>query len=158
MEEESKRLHKSFHYQTSVRWLQGRRAVIAASARQDVEVSSPPEFKGEPGFWSPEELLVAAINACLLMTFLAYAQREELDLSSFSSSAEGLLEFAEGKYKITEVVVKPDLVVHSEDDALLARDVLERAHRDCIISNSVRAVVKIEPQIRFDTAAPSGTG
>jgi organic hydroperoxide reductase OsmC/OhrA len=146
---EQGKLHKSFHYQTGVHWLRGRRGVLSASARPDIEVSSPPEFKGEPGLWTPEDLLVSAINGCLLMTFLAYAQREELDLIAFECAAEGFLEYSEGKYRITEVVLKPDLRVKSEEDVLLARDVLERAHRDCFISNSVRATVKVVPQIRW---------
>jgi len=150
VEPEPKKLYKSFQYQTETRWLEGHRGVISASARPGIEVSSPPEFKGEPGLWTPEELLVAAINACLLMTFLAYAQREELNPGSLSSAAEGFLEHSEGKYRITEVVLKPDLVVNDEDDVLLARDILERAHRDCIIANSVRAVVKMVPQIRWE--------
>jgi len=155
MEQEPKKLHKSFHYQTGIQWLQGRRGVVSASARPSIVVSSPPEFKGEPGLWTPEELLVSAINSCLLMTFLAYAQREELDLAAFDSGAEGLLEYSEGKYRITEVVLKPNLTMNSEEDVLLARDVLERAHRDCIISNSVRATVNMVPQIRWKPGTTS---
>jgi organic hydroperoxide reductase OsmC/OhrA len=150
MEQAPKKLHKSFHYQTGVHWLQGRRGVLSASARPDLEISSPPEFKGEPGLWSPEDLFVSTVNGCLLMTFLAYAEREELDLAAFESAAEGLLEYSEGKYRITEIVLKPNLTVNSEEDALLARDVLERAHRDCIITNSIRTTVTMVPQIRWE--------
>lgn len=148
MEQEPKKSYRSFHYQTGIQWVNGRRGVVSASIRPPIEVTSPPEFKGEPDLWTPEDLLVAAINSCLLMTFLAYAQREELVPCRFSCNAEGLLEHTEGKYRITEVVLQPDLVVSSEEDVLLARDILERAHRDCIISNSVRATVKMMPQIR----------
>lgn len=155
MQEEAKKSYKSFRYETGIEWRGGRRGVISALALPGLEVSSPPEFKGEPGLWSPEELLVAAINSCLLMTFLAYAQREELNLAKFTSTAEGLLEHAEGKYRITDVVLKPSLVVNSEEDVLMARDILERAHRDCIITNSVRAQVKLVPQIRAE-AGPTG--
>jgi organic hydroperoxide reductase OsmC/OhrA len=155
MEQAPKKLYKSFHYQTGIQWLQGRRGVVSASARPVIEVSSPPEFKGEPGLWTPEEFLISAINSCLLMTFLAYAQREELDLAAFGSAAEGLLEYSEGKYRITEVVLKPDLAVNSEEDVLLARDVLERAHRDCVITNSVRTTVKMIPQIRREPGTTS---
>ena len=148
MELEAKKSYKTFHYHTGIRWIEGRRGMVSAAARPNIEASSPPEFKGEPGRWTPEDFLVAAIDSCLLMTFLAYAQREEIDLRSFASSAEGLLEFSEGKYRMTEVTLKPEIVVGSDDDALLAGDVLERAHRDCIISNSVRTAVKVVPQIR----------
>jgi peroxiredoxin-like protein len=155
VEQEPKKSHKSFRFQTGVRWLHDRQGITSASARPDIEVSSPPEFKGEPGLWTPEDLFVSAINSCLLMTFLAYAEREELELCKFSCHAEGLLEYSEGKYRITEVVLKPDLWVNSEEDVLLAGDILERAHRDCIISNSVRAKIQVVPQIR--SGIPSAT-
>jgi organic hydroperoxide reductase OsmC/OhrA len=155
MEAGPKKVYKSFHYQTSVRWIEGRRGAVCAAARPDITVSSPPEFKGQPGLWTPEELYVAALNSCLLMTFLAYAQREELEVAEFDCAAEALLEYSEGKYRITEVILKPKLTAHSEDDALLAREVLDRAHDDCIISNSVRTTVKMVPQIHWD---PGTTG
>jgi peroxiredoxin-like protein len=153
MPEQTGKFHQKFRYETSIEWRGRRRGVVSALEHPSLEVSSPPEFKGEPGLWSPEELLVAAVNSCLLMTFLAYAEREELELARFASTAEGLLEHSEGKYRITEVVLKPDLMVNSEEDALLARDILERAHRDCIITNSVRASVKLVPQIRAEAGA-----
>jgi peroxiredoxin-like protein len=155
VEQEVKKLHKSFRYLSGIQWLGGRRGVLTASTRPGIEISSPPEFKGEPGLWTPEDLFVSTVNGCLLMTFLAYAQREELELAAFESAAEGLLEYSEGKYRITEIVLKPNLTVNSEEDALLARDVLERAHRDCIISNSIRTTVKMVPQIRWEPGTAS---
>ena len=144
--------HRSFHYQSRLVWDAGRRASALVGGKPVVPVSSPPEFKGDPVCWSPEDMLVAAADACLLMTFLAYSQREELELVKYESSADGALEFADGRYRFTEVILRPSLTFRTEDDAEIARMVLEEAHRDCIITNSITAVVKLEPEISVATA------
>ncbi|HUZ45682.1 MAG TPA: OsmC family protein [Terriglobia bacterium] len=148
-----KESHRSFHYQSRLVWDAARRASTSVDGKPAVPVSSPPEFKGDPACWSPEDMLVAAADACLLMTFLAYSQREELELVKYESSADGALEFADGKYRFTEVILRPSLTFKTEDDAEIARMVLEEAHRDCIITNSITAAVKLEPEISV-AAAP----
>ena len=89
---------------------------------------------------------MAAANACLLMTFLAYSHREELELVNYQSSAEGTLAFANGKYQLTELILRPRLTLKTEEDSEIARIVLENAHRDCIIANSITASVRLEPE------------
>lgn len=99
-------------------------------------------------------MLVAATEACLLMTFLAYSQREELELLKYESVADGALEFADGRYRFTEVTLRPRLTFMTELDAEIAQMVLEEAARDCIISNSITATVKLEPEICVAAASP----
>ena len=86
------------------------------------------------------------------MTFLAYSQREELELVRYESDAQGALEFADGRYRFTEVTLRPRLTFKTELDAEIAQMVLEEAHRDCIITNSITAAVKLEPEICVATA------
>jgi peroxiredoxin-like protein len=149
---EAKKTYKVFRYQSDVDWKSGRRAVISAEGKPDIEASSPPEFKGDPGFWTPEDMFVASVNLCTLMTFVAFAQRKELDFVSYESAAEGVLEFVEGKYRFTEVILHPHLVLKSESDIARAQQILEDAHKACLISNSVTATVKVFPEIRAAAA------
>lgn len=138
---------KSFHYKDRLVWSAERRADVSVEGKPALQVSSPPEFKGDPACWSPEEMLVSAADACLLMTFLAYSQREELEPVKYESEADGTLEFSDGRYRFTEVTLRPRLTFRTEEDAEIAQMVLELAHRDCIITNSISAVVKMEPEI-----------
>jgi peroxiredoxin-like protein len=142
-----KESYRSFNFQSRLVWNGGRRGSASIQGKPDVQVSSPPEFKGEPDCWSPEDMLVTAASACLLMTFLAYSQREELKMVKYESSAEGALEFINGRYRFTEVILRPHLTFRTEEDAQIAQMVLEEAHRDCIITNSITASVKLEPEI-----------
>ena len=147
-----KESRRSFHYQSRMAWDVGRIGNASVDGKPVLRVSSPPEFKGDPACWSPEDMLVAAADACLLMTFLAYAQREELELVCYESDADGTLEFADGRYRFTEVTLHPRLSFRTEEDAEIAQVVLEQAHRDCIITNSVTAAVNLEPEISVERA------
>jgi peroxiredoxin-like protein len=141
---------RSFNYQSRLVWNEGRRGSASIEGKPDVHFSSPAEFKGEPDCWSPEDMYVTAASACLLMTFLAYAQREELEMVKYESTAEGALEFVNGRYRFTEVILRPRLTFRTEEDAEIAQMVLEEVHRDCIITNSITASVKLEPEICVD--------
>jgi peroxiredoxin-like protein len=145
---EVKKAYKVFRYQNEVHWKSGRRGVVGSSGKPDLEVSSPPEFKGEAGLWTPEDMFVAAINACTLLSFLAFAQQKGLEFVSYESEAEGTLEAIEGKYRFTEIALHPHVALKSQEDVESARKILESAHAHCFISNSTSASVKLFPQFR----------
>ena len=145
---ETKRSYKSFSYENNVTWKAARRGMVRAASKPDLEVSSPPEFKGEAGIWTPEDLFVGALNTCILMTFVAFATQKGLDFASYDCRAEGRLEFVEGKYRFTEVKLYPQVVVKSPADVERATSILEIAHANCFISNSISSAVALAPEIR----------
>jgi organic hydroperoxide reductase OsmC/OhrA len=145
---EPKKAYKVFRYQTHVLWKADRRAVVSAAGKPDIEVSSPPEFKGQAGFWTPEDMFVASINLCTLLTLVAFAQHKGLEFVSYESAAEGVLENVEGKYRFTEVILHPRMTVKSEEDIERAREILDSAHKGCLVSNSITTAVKVFPDFR----------
>ncbi len=138
--------YKSFRFKNSLAWSSGRRGRTSAPGKREMDIGSPPEFKGEPGVWSPEELFVGALNGCLMLTFVAMARAKGLQFVAYESTAEGLLENVDGKYRITEVSVAPSLVLRSETDLDVARTIMDHVEENCFISNSVTAKVKLAPQ------------
>ncbi|HEY2528200.1 MAG TPA: hypothetical protein VGJ20_09680, partial [Xanthobacteraceae bacterium] len=104
---ETKRAYKSFRYRANTAWSSARRGTLSASGKPNIAVGSPPEFKGEPDIWAPEELLVGSVNTCMMLTFLTLAQAKGQTPVRYESEAEGLLENIEGKYWITEIMVRP---------------------------------------------------
>jgi organic hydroperoxide reductase OsmC/OhrA len=139
--------YKSFRFKAKTTWNAARRGVLSAAGKPNIVVGSPPEFKGEPGNWAPEELLVGSVNTCILLTLLTLAQARGLIPARYESEAEGLLENVEGKYRITEVTVRPRITVKSEADIELAREIIEGAEAQCFISNSVKAKVTVIPEV-----------
>ncbi len=138
--------HKSFSYGTRLQWLQNRTGQMYSDGKPDFRVASPPEFKGEAGVWTPEDLFVAAIETCTMTTFLAFASRLQIPLVSYESSAEGLLEFADGGYRFTKITIRPKVTVHSESAVAQAQKTMEEAHHSCLIANSIKSEVVIEAQ------------
>ncbi len=149
--------YKIFRYETQVRWESGRSGEMCSAGKPDLKISSPPEFKGEPGFWTPEDLFVASVNACTMTTFLAYAQHKNLQLVGYASEAEGVLENVDGKYRFTTITLHPHVAVKSEEAIPQARAILEDAHKGCLITNSTTAEVKLFPQFHVSSATSTSS-
>ena len=139
---------KMYLYHTAVKWTEQRKGIISCAGKPDVHVATPPEFKGHENIWSPEDLFVASANICLMTTFLAVAERAGLPFISYESEAEGTLELVEGKFQFTAITLKPVITLPVGGDAAKARELIEKAEANCLISNSMKAHVKLEPTIR----------
>jgi organic hydroperoxide reductase OsmC/OhrA len=82
------------------------------------------------------------------LTFLAIAENSKVSLVSFSSTAKGKLEkVAGGDYQITEILVKPRVVLASANDVGRMPRILDKAKENCFVSNSIKSAVKLEPEI-----------
>lgn len=142
--------HKSFRYATRIEWAGGRGGTGSAEGKPTFRVASPPEFKGEAGVWSPEDLLVQAANACTMTTFLSFANRKGLPLVGYASQAEGLLEFSEGKYRFTRIDIQVQIRLKAGGPADEALKVLHDAHESCLIANSLRATVNVVGDVSLE--------
>jgi organic hydroperoxide reductase OsmC/OhrA len=145
--------YKSFRYKANVAWSSARRGTLSASGKPNVDVGSPPEFKGAPDVWAPEELLVGSVNTCMMLTFLTLAQAKGLTPVRYESEAEGLLENIEGKYRITEVMIRPRVSVNDKGELERARKIMEGVEAQCFISNSIRSKVLLAAEF-FVVASP----
>jgi len=143
-------MNNAYHYEVDLTWTSDRKGTISSPVlNSSIEVATPPEFsKGIPGIWSPEHLLVAAVNSCYMTTFLAIAENFKLDFVSLDSKAVGLLEQPEGKYLITTILLKPVLVINDESNAEKAMRVLEKSEKACLISNSIKSTVKLDAIVK----------
>lgn len=139
---------KVYLYHTAVKWTEQRKGVISCAGKPDVAVATPPEFKGHEGIWSPEDLFVASANICLMTTFLSVAERAGLAFISYESAAEGKLELVEGKFQFTAITLKPTITLSASADAAKAKELIEKAEANCLISNSMKAHVTLAPTIR----------
>jgi peroxiredoxin-like protein len=139
---------KVYLYHTAVKWTEQRKGLISCAGKPDVQVATPPEFKGHDGIWSPEDLFVASANICLMTTFLSVAERAGLAFTAYESSAEGRLELVEGKFQFTAITLKPVITLPTGGDAAKAKELIEKAEANCLISNSMKAHVILIPTIR----------
>ena len=143
---------KSFLYNTSLRWRQGVEGILSAPGKPDISVSSPPEFKGPQGNWTPENLYIASIETCLMLTYLSYCRSRQVEVVSYASSAEGVLEPVSGVQVISKVTVRLKIVVKSQAHLAQAKEIAGFIHEKCFISNSVESDVIVEPEITVATS------
>ncbi|MCZ7602532.1 MAG: OsmC family protein [Melioribacteraceae bacterium] len=136
------------YYNTTVKWTEGRKGELIEPTMPTIEVATPPEFpKGVPNTWSPEHLYVASANICLMTTFLAIAENSKLDFKSFECDGVGKMEKVDGRFMISEIVLKPKVVVTHEKDIERAQRIVEKAENHCLISNSMKTEIKLEMSV-----------
>jgi organic hydroperoxide reductase OsmC/OhrA len=141
-------IRKTFTYHTNLTWLEKKSGTLSAEGKPSLKVASPLEFKGEAAVWTPEDLFVASVEICTMATFMAFAQRLQLPVVSYKSNAGGLLEFIDGGYRFTKIVLKPEIIVRTEEAVEQTHRTLDDAHDGCLIANSISAEVVVEPVVR----------
>ncbi len=139
-------------YRTSLVWDGADRATQRGEGRPGIRVAPPPEFKGPEGLWSPEHLLVASLESCVLLTFLYHVQRGGIPLVSYASETEGTLELGVGGMEFTEFTVRPRVVIGPAGDVAAAEGALRRAADSCLVHRSLKSQVHLESEV---TAAPA---
>lgn len=139
------------NYEVNLSWSGTRKGTISSPAlTQSIDVATPPEFpNGIEGIWSPEHLFAAAVNSCLMTTFLAIADNSNLEFVSLNSSAIAKLDKVDGKYMMTEIVLRPILVIKSTEQKEKAERVLQMSEKACLISNSIKSTIVFEPVIKI---------
>jgi peroxiredoxin-like protein len=145
-------MENNHHYTVKLNWESERKGFISSPVLDsNIEVATPPEFpKGIPGIWSPEHLLVAAVNSCLMTTFLAIAENSKLEFTDFKCNADGKLEKVDGKYMISTIVLMPELTIPLTTDKEKALRILQKSEAACLISNSIKSTILFEPQIKIE--------
>jgi len=140
---------EAHYYTTVISWVGERKGTLSSpELNEKIDVVTPPQFpKGIEGVWSPEHFFVAAINSCIMTTFLAIAENSKLACTKFDCHAVGKLEQVEGKFLMTEVVVKPVIVIADESAKERAARILSKVEPNCLISNSVKSNIVFEPKI-----------
>ena len=139
---------KPYFYETEIEWKGENDLKLGSGKLPLIEAGAPLEFNGREGNWSPEHLFVASLNTCYMLTLLAIAEFSKIMLVSLSSTAKGKLEKVQGGgYQITEIVLKPRIVITSANDLTRMPRILEKAKENCFVSNSIKSAIKIEPEI-----------
>lgn len=143
------------YYNVNLNWTLGRKGEISSPELDNtIKVATPPQFpKGIEGVWSPEHLLTAAVVSCYMTTFLSIAENFKLEFDDFSCGAQGKLENIEGKYLMTEIILEPTLFLNRDANIARAERILQKSEAACLISNSIKSKVTMNPKIKISEAS-----
>lgn len=147
------------HYAVSVVW-QGNRGsgtsgyrdysrahlVTAEGNAHPIEGSSDRPFHGDAERWNPEELLLAALSQCHMLSYLHVAVKRGIVVTAYEDDAVGTMRQEGDGGRFTSVTLRPRVTI-SVGDPQDAIDAHDEAERLCFIANSVSFPVRHEPSI-----------
>ncbi len=125
----------------------GRDNLITAEGNPAIEGSADRPFRGSPERWNPEELLLASLSQCHLLSYLHVAVTHGVVVESYEDDAVGtLLQTPDGGGHFTSVTLRP-VVTISAGDPDVALAIHADAGRLCFIASSINFPVAHEPRI-----------
>ena len=123
------------------------RAVLSSSGLPDLPAAPPADFDGPGDLWSPEQLLLAAVETCFLFTLRAVAAASKVEFVSLDLSGEGTVSRVDGVMRFTEIVLRPRITLAPGADRTRALRVLEKSEKTCLVSASLATPIRLEPEV-----------
>ena len=109
---------------------------ITAVGRPPIEGSSDRVFHGDADRWNPEQLLIAALSQCHMLSYLWVAAANGIVVEAYRDEASGTLQVeSDGSGRMTSVALRPQVEI-SSGDADAARSLHGEAARLCFIGAS----------------------
>ena len=152
-------MDRTHHYQIALNWTgnlgTGTSGYRAYSRNHDILIdgktapllgSSDPVFRGDASRYNPEELLVAALSACHLLSYLHQCADAGIVVTAYRDHAEGTMaENADGSAQFTRVLLKPEVTITDPNRVAEAERLHHVAHEKCFIARSVNFPVEHQP-------------
>lgn len=148
------------HYEVTVRWTgntgsgtssyrgYGRDHDVLVQGKPTLQGSADPTFRGQADRWSPEDLLVASLSECHMLTYLALCATHGVVVTSYEDMATGRMEMTVGgSGRFVEVVLNPKVAVTAESSMDQAVELHLEANKSCFIANSVNFPVHHNPVV-----------
>lgn len=121
--------------------------LVTAAGVEPVETQAPPEFDGPEGYWSPESLLVASVADCYVLSLRAVARASKLEWDDLTVNVEGVLDRVEGVTRFTGFVLQAKLTIRDPERETLARTVMDKAKRTCLVTNSLNGTCELQATV-----------
>jgi len=136
---------KEFSFPVNVERLGDTRVAARVNGKHEIEISSPPEFRGkDTTLWSPEDFFVAAVASCLAITFSGIAERRGLPLRGLNLSGDGVVGMRDDKrFGFTRMNFRIAIKTDAGQEEL-AREVARKAEEGCLVAVSLALPVEIE--------------
>lgn len=149
---------KEHHYNLTTKW-HGNKGTGTSTVRSydrshTVTIANKPELNlttdnpavGDKTKLNPEDLLVAAVSSCHMLSYLYVCAMEGVIVVDYVDHAEGIMiENEEGGGKFKEVTLNPEVIVADQSMVDKANELHHKAHEICYIANSLNFEVKCNP-------------
>jgi organic hydroperoxide reductase OsmC/OhrA len=125
-----------------------RLVTLSVDGKPDLLASADKPFRGDPSRWNPEDLLLASLSECHLLSYLHACVTVGVVVVGYSDDASAVMtEDGRGGGAFTEVVLRPRVTVAEASMIDAATAAHHQAHEWCFIANSVSFPVRVEPEV-----------
>jgi peroxiredoxin-like protein len=129
--------------------------LLSAGDKHDIESSLPREFGGPGNAWSPEELVVAAVADCLVLSFKTIASASKFSWISLECTSEGTLDQVDGTYQFTLFRTVANLRIDANVSVEHAERLMIKADNMCLVTNSMKARSTVETRVTLVSQSES---
>jgi organic hydroperoxide reductase OsmC/OhrA len=149
---------KIHQYQVTIQWTGNsgegtstyrsyeRSHTITGLNKEKILASSDPVFRGDKTKYNPEDLLVASLSACHLLSYLHLCAVNGVVVVDYSDQASGKMEETpDGGGHFLEVTLNPLVTVSQQTMVAKANSLHEKAGELCFIACSVNFPVYHKP-------------
>jgi len=132
-------------FAVTLEWDEAKQGRLAARENPPLAVATPPPFGGPEGMWAPEELFVGSVASCLMSTFLYFAERLDVPLDAYASTASGHMEKTPDGLRFTSMDVTIEATVSDDETRRRAAglDLRQKLEAYCPVSTALNCPVRI---------------
>ncbi len=124
-----------------------RNHTISAENKPTLLCSADPSFRGDNTRYNPEELLVASLSGCHMLSYLHLCANAGIVVVQYTDAATGIMEQTpDGGGHFTEVTLHPEVIVTSESMIDKANELHHKANQLCFIANSCNFPIHHKPK------------
>ena len=146
-------METNYQYRANAQFHQNDRTFVSLDqgVPRLIHFSAPPEFGGEPGLWTPEHFLLAAVASCFIETFKAVAKASKLEFQGIEVGVDGTIEKDGGGLRFTRIAIQPALILYDDAARELASRVLTKTERNCLVVRSLSSAVSVDPKLLVES-------
>ncbi|MBU1928785.1 MAG: OsmC family protein [Candidatus Omnitrophica bacterium] len=141
---------KSFTHKTVITWNEKKKTFLCSLGKKTIEIAESLESKKHDDMWTPKELFVTSVEGFVKGAFIDLAKKNGLEFLSYESTAQGVIEKVENKFRFAEIKVWPRIAIVSSGQIEKAKELIELAGKNFFTSNFIRCKLSIYPEIKVE--------
>ena len=135
------------HYTVTARAEEQTNLELASENLPTLTCAPPKDFDGPGDLWSPEDLLMASVASCFVLSFRAIANASKLSWQQIDCQSQGTLDKVERSMQFTRIDTTVKLLITDPQDKDKAEKLLHKAEQSCLVLNSMTSQSQLQCEI-----------
>ncbi|MFW9794486.1 MAG: OsmC family protein [Candidatus Thorarchaeota archaeon] len=142
-------LQEEHKYDMTSNWVKEKIVTIEIDGKPEFHVATPSDFWPESPkeLLSPEDLFVASAVSCYAVSLAGVAKRFHAEFKDFHLAASGTLAKGEYGWAFNQITINAKIIVSTEKDKKRMEKAAERAHRYCLVANSMKCPTHLNYEV-----------